>query len=99
MSSGQSQVATTPKTYSPFWAILVVFLAFITLQGLQLWNDYTVRDNLLKTQSDLTDALTNAKKVTAITEAVTRDIFVMSKDSPEARKIATEFNIRYETKK
>lgn len=99
MRPDPSPSKAAPRTYTPFWAITVVFVAFIALQCFQLWDDYAVRSNLLSTQADLTDALVKARKVTEITEAVTRDIFVMSKESEEARKIATEFNIRYATPK
>ncbi len=95
MNSIDNHVATTPKRYSPFWAVSLVFLTLIVLQCCFLWDDYSVRSDLLRTQANLTDALTKAQQISQITEAVSRDIYVMSNDSEEARKIVTEFNIRY----
>ena len=95
MNSTAKQCETTPMPYSPFLAVTLVFLTLIILQCCFLWDDYSLRKDMLTTQANLTDSLARAQKIIQITEGITRDIYVRSNDSEEARKIAAEFEIRY----
>ena len=94
-STKEDQSHSTAKTYSPFAAVSLVFSTLIILQCFFLWEDYALRRDLLSTQARLTESLEKAKQLQQITEAVSRDIYVLAQESEEARQIATEFNIRY----
>ena len=85
---------TTPKTYSPFWALGVVFVTLILLQTFSLWDDFKQRSRIMVASAQLKSLVGQAQTTIATTEAVGRELVVLSAASEEARKIIAEFKIQ-----
>jgi len=90
-NSGPGRAA---KSYSPFWALLLVFAALIYLQFAYVMDDFKQRSQIRAASAQLNTARTQAQTIRQTTEAVGRDLLAMSTNSAEAAKIISEFKIQ-----
>ena len=82
------------KTYSPFWALCILFVTLIFLQASYLRDDFKQQSQIQTARTQLKPALTQAQTISQTTEAVGRELVTLSADSPEAAKIISEFKIQ-----
>ena len=85
---------TTPKTYSSFWALGLVFVTLIVLQNFYLWEDFTKRSQIKAASAQLKGLVGQAQTISATTEAIGRELVAISSGSEEAKKIIAEFKIQ-----
>lgn len=85
---------TVAKTYSPFWALVLVFATLIFLQAWYLKDDLSQRSQIEATQAQLKSLVGQAQTISQTTEAVGRELFALSSSSEEAARIITEFKIQ-----
>jgi len=85
---------TAAKTYSPFWALGLVFATLIFLQAWYLKDDFNQRSQIEATQAQLKSLVGQAQTINQTTEAVGRELFALSSTSEEAARIITEFKIQ-----
>ena len=85
---------SSPRLYSPFWAVLAVFLTLIVLQLFSLRQGARDRTQLRATHVSLGGSLTQANTVTLTVERVGQDLLAMAAaNNAEAAKIVAEFRI------
>ncbi len=89
-----SNQPTAAKTYSPFWALCLVFATLITLQIAYVINDIEQRSQIRVARAQLQPMLNKAQTISQTTEAVGRDLVTLSTSSAEAAKIIAEFKIQ-----
>ena len=82
------------RSYSPFWAILAVFVTLIFLQTTYVMGDFEQKSQIKAAGAQVKPQLTQAKTVNQTTEALGRDLVALSANSTEAAKIVAEFKIR-----
>ena len=83
------------KTYSPFWALILVFATLIFLQAWYvLKDDINQRSQIEATQAQLKSLVGQAQTINQTTEAIGRELMALSSSSEEAARIITEFNIQ-----
>jgi len=85
---------TAAKTYSPFWALCLLFATLIALQVAYVINDFEQRSQIKTMRAQLKPTLTQAQTISQTTEAVGRDLVTLSANSAEAAKIIAEFKIQ-----
>jgi archaellum component FlaC len=94
---------TAAKTYSPFWALCLLFGTLIFLQVAYVIDDFKQRSQIQAAREQLKPILTKAQNISQTTEAVGRELVALSPTSPEAAKIISELKIQVnkpvETKK
>lgn len=82
------------KSYSSFWALVVLFVTLGFLQTTSLISDFSNRDKIQTARDQIKKALVQAQNINLTTEAVSRDLILLSAKSPEAAKIVAEFKIK-----
>jgi len=89
------------KTYSSFTPILLLILPFLFVNGIQISNTFSQRNELSKVrtqtekmQGELDKILPQAKAINDTIEGMLRDLVAMAPNSPGAQKIVTDFQIR-----
>ena len=86
--------STTAKSYSPFWALLVLCATLIFLQATYLIDDFRQKSQIQAAREQLKTALAQAQTISQTTEAVGRELVTLAANSPEAAKIISEFKIQ-----
>ncbi len=84
----------TAKTYSPFWALLVLCATLGFLQATYLIDDFKQKSQIEAARAQLKSALTQAQTISQTTEAIGRELVTLAATSPEAAKIIAEFKIQ-----
>ena len=92
--NSQTNPRPTAKTYSPFWALLALFLTLIVLQISYVIGDFKQQSQIQAARAQLTSPLTQARNINQTTEAVGRELIALSTNSAEAAKIIAEFKIQ-----
>jgi hypothetical protein len=92
--SAKHSPASTPKNYSPFWPIALVFLTMTAIQRVYIFNTWQTRKTLLATQSEIQSLLPRAKMLNEMVESIGRDLVALSDGKNEAAKIVSEFEIK-----
>ena len=82
---------TPPRNYSPFWALIAVFLTFVLMQAASLRNVLQQRKNLLAAQVELQKIVPQALTINDTLEKLGRDLLSMT--NKEARQIVADFKI------
>jgi len=85
---------TAAKTYSPFWALCLLFATLMFLQATYLIDDFKQKSQIEAARAQLKGALTQAQTISQTTEAVGRELVALAPTSPEAAKIIAEFKIQ-----
>lgn len=88
------QPIAAPSAYSPFGAIVLVFLALVIGYSIQLgslWNQYQQNK---QAQTALVEMLPQVKAVNAKLQKVSQELIQMSATSAPAKQIVAEFNIQ-----
>jgi hypothetical protein len=80
-----------PQNYSPFWAIAVVFLTFVFLQGVTVNNSLKQRSQLQTAQAELQKIIPQALLINKTVESLGSDLLAMT--NQEARQIIADFKI------
>ena len=88
-----TETSPREKSYSPFWAIWIVFLTFVFLQASYFHDDFTQRSRIEAAETQLKTPLTQTLAINRTIEAVSRELLALAPDSAEAAKIIAEFNI------
>lgn len=82
------------KTYSPFWALLLLCATLGFLQSTYLIDDFKQKSQIQAARAQLKPTLTQAQTISQTTEAVGRELVALGAGSPEAAKIISEFKIQ-----
>ena len=82
------------KTYSPFWALGLVFATLIFMQAWYVKEDFKQRSQINADSAQLKGLVGQAQTISDTTEAVGRELVALSAGSEEARKIIAEFKIQ-----
>ena len=82
------------KTYSPFWALGLVFATLILMQAWYVKDDFQQRSQIKAASAQLKGLVSQAQTISATTEAVGRELVALSAGSEEAKKIIAEFKIQ-----
>jgi hypothetical protein len=87
------------KSYSPFWALLVVSLTLICIQVTYLSDDSKQKAQIQNIQNQLNaptvnGPMTQARAIGNTTEAIGYELLALSVDSAEASNIVAEFSIK-----
>ncbi len=82
------------RSYSPFGALMFVFVVLIFLQTTYLSQDSKEQSGIENARTQLKPALAHARTINETTEAVGRDLVALSTNSAEAASIVAEFKIR-----
>ena len=82
------------KTFSPFWALCLLFATLIFLQAAYVIDDFNQQSQIQAARAQLKPMLTQAQTISQTTEAVGRDLVSLSANSGEAAKIIAEFKIQ-----
>ncbi|MBI3850771.1 MAG: hypothetical protein HY298_10935 [Verrucomicrobia bacterium] len=85
---------TTVNTYSPFWALCVLFVTLLFLQTTYLIDDFKQKSQIQAARAQFKPTLTQAQNISQTTEAVGRELVALAPNSPEAAKIISEFKIQ-----
>jgi len=90
------------KSYSPFWALLVVSLTLICIQVSYLADDSKQKAQIQEIQKQLNAPtvnapMTQARAIGQVTQAIGYELLALSSDSSEASNIVAEFNIKLNT--
>ncbi len=83
-----------PASYSPFWAVFVVFLTMgigYAIQLGSLWNQY---QQTRKTEAMLVEMLPQVRAINTKLQKVTQELIQLSATSAPARQIVADFNIQ-----
>jgi hypothetical protein len=81
----------SPQTYSPFWALAAVFLAFVFLQGMSVANLIKQRSQLEASQAEMQKVIPQALMISQTIENLGHDLLAMT--NREARQIVADFKI------
>jgi hypothetical protein len=82
------------KSYTPFCALLFVFLVFLGVNAAHVFYDLRQRSMISAAQAQLKEGTKQAQTINQTTEALGRDLVALSTNSPEAAKIISEFKIK-----
>lgn len=85
---------TSSDGHSPFLAVFVVFVALLVGYALQLWNLAAQAQQIQKTDASLVSLQPQVKILSTTLQGVSRDLMILSTNSPAARQIVSEFGIR-----
>lgn len=83
-------------SYSPFWPILIVFIALATVGVWQMMGLLETRRSLFESLKQTQQRIPRAQIVINTREAIRKELFLLSSVSPEAKKIVQEFRIQYQ---
>lgn len=92
-SQSGDEVRPVAHAYSPFWALVVLVITLSFLQTAYLIDDFADRARIQTARSELKPVFARAQTINQTTEAVGRELIVLSSKSPEAAKIVAEFNL------
>ena len=81
----------SPKTYSPFWAIAIVFLTFVFLQTVNVKGLLDQRTQLEATRAQMQKVVPQALNLNQTVEKLGHDLLSMT--NKEARQIVADFKI------
>ena len=82
------------KTYSPFWALGLVFATLIFLQAWYVKEDFRQRSQINADSAQLKGLVGKAQTISVTTESVGRELVALAATSTEASNIITEFKIQ-----
>ena len=94
MNPQDTDIRPKTKTYSPFWALGLLFATLIFLQVSYVIEDSKQQTQIQAARAQLKPALTQAKTISQTTEAVGHELVALAPKSPEAAKIIAEFKIQ-----
>lgn len=90
--------ASPSRTYSPFWALWVVFATLSALQATYLVNDFSERSQVIASKRDVDRLMPEVEKINRATESMGKGILDLANaGSGEAKKIAAEMQIKVNT--
>ena len=92
-SQSANEIHPGQQTFSPFWALVILFITLGFLQTAYLVDDTSKCDQTQTARAQLKKDFVQARTINQTTEAVGRELIVLSAKSPEARKIVAEFNL------
>ena len=85
---------STPRIYSPFWALGLLIITLIFLQAWYVKDDFSQRSRINAESAQLQGLVRQAQTISQTTEAVGRELVALSAESEEAKKIIVEFKIQ-----
>ena len=90
-----SQTPPSSSGYSPFGAIVAVFLSLTVLQAAYVAGDFNDRAQIDRSRAELAPLLGQAQKITQVVENLGKDLITLADaHNAEAARIVADLNIK-----
>ena len=86
--------APDPQTHSPFWPVLIVFIALLAAHASYIGTDFNEKLQLKRALTEIAPSMPQAARLSKIAEDLGKDLVALAAaNDQDAAKIVTEFNI------